>query len=131
MDGASDWDRLGGDAVMVPLLRDFYERRIPQSPIAHLFPPDREETLRKQLAFQRMYWGGRDDYTPWRGHPRMRARHLPFPIDAAAARAWLDCMAAAVADSAMPEPVRGPYLAALERIATAMINREPEAPQPG
>lgn len=119
----NDYDALGGDAVMEPLLRDFYFTRLPASPIAHLFPPDREETFRKQLAFQRMYWGGRDDYTPWRGHPRMRARHLPFPIDQGAADAWMACMTAAVAASAMPTELHQPYLARLRQIAQAMINR--------
>lgn len=124
MTAASPYDQLGGDAVFEPLLRDFYFVRIPRSPIAHLFPPDREETFRKQVAFQRMYWGGRDDYTPWRGHPRMRPRHLPFPIDRAAADAWLACMGEAVAASAMPEAYRGVFLDKLAQIAAAMINRE-------
>jgi len=118
----SDYDRLGGDVVIEPLLRDFYFIRLAASPIAGLFPSDLDETFRKQLAFQRMYWGGRDDYTPWRGHPRMRARHLPFPIDQAAAATWMACMSAAVADSAMPREWREPYLARLNQIAQAMIN---------
>ena len=122
-DVITDYERLGGDAVMELLLRDFYFTRIRASPIVALFPPDLDETFRKQLAFQRMYWGGRDDYTPWRGHPRMRARHLPFPIDQAAAATWMACMSAAVADSAIPPEWRKPFLARLDQIAQAMINR--------
>ncbi len=117
------YDLLGGDAVFEPLLRDFYFVRVPASAIAHLFPPDTEETLRKQLYFQRMYWGGPDDYTPLRGHPRMRARHLPFPIGPAEAEAWMGCMEAAVADSAMPADLRPVFLARLRQIAQAMINQ--------
>lgn len=120
---ASDYERLGGDAVFEPLLRDFYFKRIANGPLRALFPSDLDETFRKQLAFQRMYWGGRDDYTPWRGHPRMRARHLPFPIDQAAAEAWMTAMAAAVAESAMPVELRQAYLARLGQIAQAMINQ--------
>lgn len=123
MTSTYDYALMGGDAVFESLLRDFYFIRLPASSIDGLFPPDREETFRKQLAFQRMYWGGRDDYTPWRGHPRMRARHLPFPINQHAADTWLACMAAAVADSAMPVDLRPLFLERLRQIAVAMINQ--------
>lgn len=122
-DATVPWEQLGGDAVMVPLLRDFYFTRIAASPIAQLFPPDLAETLAKQLDFQRMYWGGRDDYTPRRGHPRMRARHLPFAIGQAQADEWMACMETAVAASAMPMEVRDAYLARVRQIAQAMINQ--------
>jgi hemoglobin len=122
-DPRSDYDRLGGDAVFAPLLRDFYFVRIAQGPLAALFPPDLEETYRKQLAFQRMFWGGGDEYTPWRGHPRLRARHLPFPIAQPQAEAWMAAMGAAVAASAMPADLRAGFLARLGQVAQAMINR--------
>lgn len=117
------YDLLGGDAVLEPLLRDFYFNRLSMSSIAHLFPPDREETFLKQLAFQRMYWGGPDTYTPWRGHPRMRARHLPFPIGQAEADTWMSLMGEAVAASTMPVAVQSNFLARLRQIAQAMINQ--------
>lgn len=118
----SSWDALGGDAVMGPLLADFYAR-IEASPIRKLFPPDLGETREKQLAFQRMFWGGEDRYTPWRGHPRLRARHLPFPIGIGEAETWLACMQAAVAASALPEPARAPFLEQMRKTAYAMINQ--------
>lgn len=115
------WDELGGDAVMGPLLDDFY-RRIARSPIARLFPPDLDETKAKQFAFQSDFWGGPVRYAPWRGHPRLRARHLPFAIDPAAAETWLACMQAAVDASAMPEAVRAAYMDRMRQIAMAMVN---------
>ena len=120
------YDQLGGDAVFAPLLADFYAR-IAASPIAALFPPDLVETRRKQEAFQRMFWGGPDNYTPWRGHPRMRLRHLPFAIGPEQAATWLACMGAAVAASAMPVELRAQFLARMEAIAQAMINQHPSA----
>lgn len=126
MQDTTPWEQLGGDAVMEPLLADFY-RRIAASPIAHLFPPSvgeaGSETFRKQFAFQSDFWGGPVRYAPWRGHPRMRARHLPFPIDQAAADAWMGCMTAAVEVSAMPMEVRADYLRQIRNIAQAMINQ--------
>lgn len=121
------WDDLGGDAVMEALLRDFY-RRIAGSAIARLFPPVLEETWRKQFAFQSEFWGGPPRYSPWRGHPRLRARHLPFPIGLPEAETWMACMRAAVADSQMPAAHRDAFLAQLGRTALAMINQPvPEA----
>ena len=117
------WDDLGGDAVMGPLLDDFY-RRIVTSPIARLFPSDLAETTAKQFAFQSEFWGGPARYTPVRGHPRLRARHLPFPIDVATAETWLACMGEAVVASAMPETARAGYLARMRAIAFGMINTD-------
>ena len=122
----SPWEQLGGDAVMAPLLVDFY-RRIAASPIAVLFPPGvgepDSETLRKQFAFQSDFWGGPVRYQPWRGHPRMRMRHLPFAIDQDAADTWIACMTAAVEASAMPLAVRSAFLGKMRDIAQAMMNR--------
>jgi hemoglobin len=124
----SSWDSLGGDAVFLPLLDDFYAR-IARSPIAGLFPAELAETARKQFAFQSEFWGGPVRYSPWRGHPRLRARHLPFAIDQAAAGEWMRCMGEAVAHSAMPEEHRAAFLERMRLTAQAMINRAgPDAP---
>ena len=47
------------------------------------------------------YWGGPTTYSQQRGHPRLRMRHAPFAIDAAARDAWLARMRAAL-DSLRP-----------------------------
>jgi hemoglobin len=116
------WEELGGDAVMAPLLRDFYAR-IAGSAIARLFPPELEETYQKQFAFQSEFWGGPARYSPWRGHPRLRARHLPFAIGLAEAEAWLACMREAVAASGMPEAARPAFLEQVGKTASAMVNQ--------
>jgi hemoglobin len=116
------YDDFGGDAVMQPLLQDFY-RRIDRSAIRALFPPDLHETAEKQFAFQSEFWGGPARYSAWRGHPRLRARHLPFAIDAAAAGEWLRCMREAVEASAMPPEHRPRFLRQMELTAAAMVNR--------
>jgi hemoglobin len=125
----SSYDDFGGDAVLRPLLTDFYAR-IAQSRIAHLFPPDRQETLEKQFAFQSEFWGGPARYSPWRGHPRLRARHMPFPIGPAEAAEWLRCMHEAVHASAMPTQHRATFLERMALTAQAMINRGPDGSHP-
>ena len=122
MNEMTPWESLGGDAVFLPLLKDFYAR-ISRSPIAKLFPPDLDETQQKQFAFQSEFWGGPVRYSPWRGHPRLRARHLPFAIDQAAADEWMRCMSEAVDSSAMPSEHRAAFLERMRLTAQAMINR--------
>ena len=107
---------------MEPLLADFYAR-IDASPIRRLFPSDLEPVRARQFAFQSELWGGPPRYTSWRGHPRLRQRHLPFPIGLAEAEAWLACMREAVVASAMPEAARTGYLEQMRRTAMAMINQ--------
>jgi hemoglobin len=125
----NSWEAFGGDAVFEPLLHDFYHR-ISQSPIAHLFPPDLTETEAKQFAFQSEFWGGPVRYSPWRGHPRLRARHLPFAIDQLAADVWMSCMVAAVEHSAMPSEYRPAFIERMRLTAQAMINRSSDTNEP-
>jgi hemoglobin len=128
MDSSADqtvnWEALGGDAVIQALLDDFYSR-IDTSPIRGMFPSDLTETKAKQFAFQSEFWGGPARYTPWRGFPRMRARHLPFPIGPGEVQAWLACMAAAVAVSGIPTELQAAFLHRLSLTAHAMANRGP------
>src|SRR3954471_24540683 len=119
------WDDFGGDAVFTPLLADFYTRIVASS-IRPLFPPDFAETILKQFAFQSEFWGGPARYSPWRGHPRLRARHLPFRIGLREAETWLACMADAGASSAMPAEKRGRSLEQRRKTAIAMVNQPVE-----
>jgi hemoglobin len=59
-----------------------------------MFPPTPEEletAATKQAEFLMGILGGPGIYMEKYGHPRMRARHLPFAIDEAARQEWLRC----------------------------------------
>jgi hemoglobin len=73
--------------------------------------------------FLAQYWGGPHTYDEERGHPRLRMRHAPFPIDDTAVGAWLVHMRAAVAEVAPPEPLERALLEYFEYAAEAMRNR--------
>ena len=60
-------------------------------------------------------------YVERRGHPRLRARHLPFTVDGPARDAWMRCMSLAIAEI-VPAELRGDLEGALARLATHMIN---------
>lgn len=78
---------------MTAMLQDFY-LELGRSPIAAMFPQG-EAALKEAGAKSALFFvslcGGPPLYAQQYGPPRMRARHLPFAIDADARRHWLAC----------------------------------------
>ncbi len=95
-----------------PLLRPMY-------PEEDLGPA--AERLR---LFLMQYWGGPNTYSAERGHPRLRMRHAPFTVDAAARDAWLRHMRHAVDTLGLPEPHHSALWDYLERAAQFMVNTD-------
>jgi hemoglobin len=67
--------------------------------------------------------GGPRAYSQERGHPRLRARHLPFSIGNAERDAWMLCMRGAMEDVIEDVPIREWMLEKLSGVATWMRNR--------
>ena len=100
---------LGGDAAVRALVDRFYD-------LMDLEPRYRE--LRavhgNELTHARdkLYWvlsgwlGGPSHYIERFGHPRLRARHLPFAIGTVERNQWLACMDQAMRELAVPEYLR-------------------------
>lgn len=63
-----------------------------------MFPKILEESKIKSADFLIQVTGGPFLYSRNYGPPRMRARHLPFPIDEKARRIWLSCYRKALDD---------------------------------
>ena len=76
----------------------------------------------------KLYWflsgwlGGPNLYVERLGHPRLRARHLPFPIGINARDQWLACMTQAMRDTGISEPMFGRLLKAFTDTADWMRN---------
>lgn len=87
-----------GEENIFRMLADFY-RALAQSPVAHLFPGDMELASQRSAAFFVGLLGGPPLYQQRYGHPALRARHLPFPIDDAARQVWLGCFDAILANA--------------------------------
>ncbi|AXG98828.1 globin [Deinococcus wulumuqiensis R12] len=121
---ASLYDRIGPDALAL-LVHRFYARVARDPDLAPIFPDDLTDTARKQLAFLTGFTGGPPLYHQLYGHPRLRARHLPFPITPRRARAWLACMNAALRETpGIAEADAQELYLALSRVATHMVNAE-------
>src|SRR5262245_6697486 len=72
------------------MISDFY-KELEKSELRQLFPNDMAEASNKSAEFFVTMLGGPPLYAQKYGSPRMRARHLPFPIDERARQVWLGC----------------------------------------
>ncbi|MBB6098414.1 hemoglobin [Deinobacterium chartae] len=119
---ATLYDRIGAVRLR-RLLEDFYARVALNPDIAPLFPEDLSETIDRQEAFMTGFFGGPPLYFERYGHPRLRMRHMRFPIGQTQARAWLACMHAALEASDLEPDLQREVYAALARTAVHMINQ--------
>jgi len=117
------YEQFGGHEFFHRLVRAFYTR-VAHDPILRPMYPEgdlapAEERLR---MFLEQYWGGPTTYNDLRGHPKLRMRHMAFPIDAAARDRWLTLMHDAVAEQQMPEDLHNQLWTYLVGAAFAMQN---------
>ncbi len=90
----------------------------PMYPAADL--PGAEQRLRDFLIFR---FGGSMRYVEQRGHPRLRMRHSPFPIDRRARDRWMQLMSAALEEAQLPEEASALLTAFFDGTSTFLINR--------
>lgn len=94
------WERLGAapaEEAVEALTVAFY-RGVAADPLLRPMYPEEDLTgAQERLAlFLTQRFGGPATYSEQRGHPRLRMRHAPFPVDLAAIQAWLGHMFAAI-----------------------------------
>jgi hemoglobin len=117
------YDRVGGEPYFFALVDRFYAG-VEQDPVLRpLYPDDLGPGKRHLAQFLVQYWGGPATYSQQRGHPRLRLRHLPFPIGRAERDAWMRHMRAAVDSSDAAPADRETLLAYFESAATSLLNR--------
>lgn len=106
------FDRIGGEARVRALAEAFYDAMDEHEPaLAHLHELDEQGRVargpRDRFADFLVEWlGGPRVYSPVHGHPRLRMRHAPFPVDIAMRDAWVRAMDRAMTECAIPADVR-------------------------
>jgi hemoglobin len=124
MDEASVYAIIGEDGFR-RLVAGFYGQVPEDEILGRMYPATElaaaEQRLRDFLIYR---FGGPQRYIEDRGHPRLRARHLPFQIDQAARDRWMQLMNKALADAALPVEVEQFLRAFFEQMSTFMINHE-------
>jgi hemoglobin len=80
-------------------------------------------------ARDKLFWflcgwlGGPNHYIERFGHPRLRARHLPFAIGTVERDQWLACMAQAMTECAVPAGLQTQLMHSLSGTADWMRNQ--------
>src|SRR5438270_8640720 len=113
---------VGGQPCFDALVERFYVRVEADRVLRPLHPENLEPGKRALALFLGQYWGGPAAYSAEKGHPRLRMRHAPFVIDAAARDSWLSAMLASVDEADAPEIARERLSEYFTMASTAMIN---------
>jgi len=123
LDELEIYERIGEEGFQ-RLIAAFY-RQIPDDDILGPMYPEHdlagaEQRLRDFLVGR---FGGPPRYMIQRGHPRLRMRHLPFPIDARASQRWLELMGRALDEASLPEDVDQALRQFFAMVARGLINQ--------
>ena len=116
---------LGEQPGIADLVENFYSLmdNLPEaSAIRAMHPADLTESKHKLEFFLVGWMGGPPLYMEKYGHPRLRARHLPFSIDSAARDAWMLCMHQALRKTELPEEICEQIEGAFAGLANHMRN---------
>ena len=89
-------ERVGGYQFFVELVERFYQSVEADLSLRRLYPEDLEPGKTHLAAFLAQYWGGPLRYSLERGHPRLRQRHMQFPIGQKERDAWVTHMVSAL-----------------------------------
>jgi hemoglobin len=123
---ASLYDMIGGAGKLRELVDRFYDLMDlePQfSVIRALHPTTLDGSRDKFYWFLSGWSGGPDLYIERFGHPRLRARHLPYAIATPERDQWLRCMALAMQDVGMEERLQEHLLTSFFQTADWMRNK--------
>lgn len=95
------FEAIGGEAPVARLVERFYFHMdtLPEAAgIRAMHEPDLTHTKAVLVQFLVEWLGGPKVYSAERGHPRLRQKHISFPIGVAERDAWMLCMRRALAD---------------------------------
>ena len=123
MTGPTTAERAGGPEAFVRLVDAFYVRVEQDEVRRPMYPEDLGPGKRRLALFLAQYFGAGTVYSDERGHPRLRMRHAPFPIDPAAAGRWATHMLAALAEQELPADVVAEIEEYVHRATPTLVNR--------
>jgi hemoglobin len=122
----SMFERIGGAVIVDRLVESFYQLmdQLPEARTIRAMHPDDLEPIKNVLKRYLSEWtGGPKLYSPEKGHPRLRQRHMGFSIGNAERDAWLVCMRGALNETVADADARQEIDAALTKLADWMRNQ--------
>ena len=127
MDEQTLYEQLGSAEGVRALVDRFYELmdQLPEAKgICDLHPADLTGSADKLYKFLSGFLGGPPLYVNEFGHPRLRARHLPFPIGVSERDQWVLCMETALQDLVASDTLRETLVSYFQRTADHMRNSD-------
>lgn len=115
--------RIGEDGFK-RLVAGFYSRVREDDLLAPLYPDEDWDGAELRLRdFLVGRFGGPQRYVEARGHPRLRMRHAPFPVDRARRDRWIELMGASLDEAELPAAETVFLAAFFDQVATFLLNR--------
>jgi hemoglobin len=117
---------IGGEEATRRLANRFYDIMATAPEAAELYaihPLPLDVIRQKFYEFLSGWLGGPALFEQQYGHPRLRARHLPFPVSPTLRDQWMFCMNAALAEVVTDKMLRAGLAEALGQLASHMINK--------
>jgi hemoglobin len=106
-EAATPYEEIGGAEAVDRLAGAFYDVIEEESPVLRTMLPTSTKNTRKKFAMYLSGWlGGPPLYEEKWGHPRLRMRHIPFPIGTSEADEWMRCMRMGMDRADVGEPLR-------------------------
>lgn len=122
----SMFERIGGAAVIDRLVDSFYLRMdtLPEAEVIRaMHAPDLAEVRNVLKRYLTEWTGGPKLYSPEKGHPRLRQRHMGFKIGNAERDAWLLCMRGALEETVADDAARSELYVSMAKLADWMRNQ--------
>ena len=128
----SQYHAIGGEEKLKFLVDRFYDIMDSSSEVEKiraLHPKSLKMSREKLFMFLSGVFGGPNLYWDKYGHPRLRKKHLPFPIGTEERDQWLWCMKQAVEESKLSAELSEELMRFFVDTANHMMNSE-NSPNP-
>lgn len=122
------FEQLGGAETIEKIVERFYYfmDTLPEvKDIRDQHAPDLTEAKEKLIMFLTGWSGGPQIYIEKFGHPRLRARHLPFKIGEKERDQWLYCMFKSLEEQNISQQLKEDLKKSFAHIADFMRNQPP------
>ena len=122
----SAFERIGGESGLRELVDRFYDLMDLEaefSALRDMHPADLDSSRDKLYWFLCGWTGGPEHYVERFGHPRLRARHMPFAIATKERDQWLRCMALAMQELAIDHDLQQRLMQSFFHTADWMRNQ--------
>ena len=120
------YDMLGGEQGIRQLVNRFYDLmdELPEAwELRKIHQQDLQSARDKLFKFLSGWLGGPGLYEAEYGHPRLRARHMPFPVDTQMRDQWLMCINQALDEQVSDQLLKLQLKSSFANVADHMRNR--------